>query len=148
MAVKKRPKLAETIEGVRYGKLLLREEDRQVEWTDEETQDTFLIRAIWPINQRNIGARMSAIMNSMAQKFPGASIHTLPSADVTRMERDATIEEAVVEGPDGWAGVEGCPDDTLLDRLSTAILEHTNKLLTELKKNRSTERGNGSGVVG
>lgn len=96
--------------------------------------DTFIIKAILPKTRKNIA-------RAMAIQFNGYPANAYSVDDRDRIERDATIDHSIDEGPDWWVDTGECPQDSLLDELYNSIIKWDRDFQEKLKKNKFKKRG-------
>lgn len=91
--------------------------------------ETFIIKALFPKDQREIARRVAIEQN-------GLPVSAFSVDDRYRFIRDITVDYAIVKAPDWWRSVQDCIDDALIDTLYKEIQDWTTEFQELLKKNR------------
>jgi len=106
-----------------------------------QSAEKYKITALFPADQREIAQIMAG--ESYQNGLP---LSTYSPDDQYRFSRDATLDVAILEGPESWEGVSRCPDEDLLNRLYKAVIDFTREIQEKLKKNRLVARGKKTGT--
>lgn len=114
--------------------MLFLESDRQKRINDGE--GSFIIKALFPHDKNEISRRIAYLQNGLpANSFSREGLYGF--------EREATIDQGIVESPEWWSKASECPDEDLLDRLFKEIYKWTDDFADRLKKNRLGKRSEG-----
>lgn len=121
---------------IKIQNMLILDEDRQKEITVEYPggKEKFTIKALFPKDNKEIARRL-------AMDYNGLPVSSYSVDDRYLFERDATIDQGVVEGPEWWSAAEDCAKDEVNETLFKAIKEHTEDFNKKLKKNKFVRRG-------
>jgi len=117
------------------------DEETYTKTIKEGTHGSFKLRALFPKQQRLIAGIIAGpgFQNGM-------SVDAFTTEDQYRFSRDATLEVAVVEGPEWWSGPDDCPDEDLLNRIFKEIISFSRDIQEKLKKNKLVKRGAKTGA--
>lgn len=113
------------------------EEERQK--TIKVEGETFIIKALFPKDYRDIARKVAIEQNGLAA-------NTFSMDDRYRFQRDVTVDHAIVKSPDWWTNSNACPYETILDSLYGEIQDWTAEFQEMLKKNRF-KRGGGESKI-
>lgn len=117
---------------IKFKDLRLLEDDRRK--TIKVQGETFVIKALFPRDYREISRKVAIEQNGLA-------VNTFSMDDRYRFQRDITVDHAVVQSPDWWTTSGACPEESILDELYGEIQEWTSEFQEMLKKNRPNRGG-------
>lgn len=117
---------------IKIRNMLILDEDRKKEISIDG--EIFTINALFNHDHKEIARRIAVDQN-------GLPVNSFSMNDRERFDRDATVDTAVIDKPKWFTNATRCIDESVLDRLFTAINDWTAEFQEKLKKNQFTKRG-------
>jgi hypothetical protein len=111
--------------------MIILDEDRKKKVTIRK--ESFVIKALFPKDYKDIA-------NRLAMDYQGMSVNAYSVSARNQFERDAYVDQGILESPSWWANAEECPEVETVESLYNEILKWTNDFQEKLKKNKFAKR--------
>lgn len=117
---------------IKIRNMLILDEERKKTVKIKDEQYGFM--AILNKDRKDIARRIAYEQNGMPANSFGAD-------DRYRFERDATLDQALIDKPSWWKSATENPDDELAEQLFKEITDWSKEFQEKLKKNQFSARG-------